>query len=139
MWTLRDLAEPAGTGPGVAPVVDSSITVAQELFAPYSEDLFSPELDVQALKGMLTQPLTIQVPVASNILAQGVEDESITLPKGKRDYICLVDNMLIIAGEDKPSKVSITPGSVLQELFPALEVTSPSNRKKALLMFINLV
>ncbi|DBA86774.1 TPA: hypothetical protein ACH3X1_016663 [Trebouxia sp. C0004] len=70
MWTLRDLAEPAGTGPGVAPVVDSSITVAQELFAPYSEDLFSPELDVQALKGMLTQPLTIQVPVASNILAQ---------------------------------------------------------------------
>jgi len=94
---------------------------------------------------------------------RGVEDESITLPKGKRDYICLVDNMLIIAGVDKTSKgqmaeadnnlikkhlgsramygrlqyiiligtagpdlkvnaMSITPGSVLQELFPAMEV-----------------
>jgi len=166
---------------------------------------------------------------------RGVEDESITLPKGKRDYLCLVDNMLIIAGEDKPSKgqmaeadndlikkhvgsnramygrlqyillfgtagpdlklnaMSITPGSVLQELFPAMEVrgcrpatrtwkdlmfaclntswsrmaiekykamhtmvllsycaafhfnitelqvTSPTNRQKALLMFINVV
>ena len=38
------------------------------------------------------------------MLFRGVEDESITLPKGKRDYICLVDNMLIIAGEDKPNK-----------------------------------
>jgi len=95
---------------------------------------------------------------------RGVEYESITLPKGKRDYICLVDNMLIIAGENKNSKgqmaeadndlikehlgsnramygrlqyiiligtagpdlkvnaMSITPGSVLQELFPATEV-----------------
>ena len=38
------------------------------------------------------------------VLFRGVEDESITLPEGKRDYICLVDNMLIIAGEDKTSK-----------------------------------
>ena len=59
----------AGTGLGIAPV-DSSLTVAQELFAPFSEDLFSPELDVQALKGMLTQPLRIQVPVASAVFAQ---------------------------------------------------------------------
>ena len=39
------------------------------------------------------------------VLFRGVEDESITSPKGKRDYFCLVDNMLIIAGEDKPSKI----------------------------------
>ena len=93
-----------------------------------------------------------------------MEDESITSPKGKRDYLCLVDNMLIIAGADKPSKgqmaeadydlmrkhvgsnramhgrlqyiiligtagsdlklnaMSISPGSALQELFPAMEV-----------------
>lgn len=41
------------------------------------------------------------------MLCRGVEDESITdviSPEGKRDYICLVDNMLIIAGEDKTSK-----------------------------------
>ena len=96
--------------------------------------------------------------------SRGVEDDSITLPKGKRDYLCLVDKMLIIAGEDKPSTsqmaeadndlvkkhvgsnrakygrlqyillfetagpdlklsaMSITPGSALQELFPAMEV-----------------
>ena len=41
------------------------------------------------------------------ILFRGVEDESITWPKGKRDYICLVDNMLIIGGEDKPSKAQM--------------------------------
>ncbi|KAL0033036.1 hypothetical protein WJX77_011809 [Trebouxia sp. C0004] len=39
--------------------------------------------------------------------SRGVEDESITSPKGKRDYICLVDNMLIIAGEDKTSKTQM--------------------------------
>jgi len=86
------------------------------------------------------------------------------LPKGKRDYLCLVDNMLIIAGEDKGNKsemaeadsdlikkhvgsniamygrlqyiiligtagpdmkvnaMSVTPGSILQEVFPAMEV-----------------
>ncbi len=41
------------------------------------------------------------------IFFRGVEDESITSPKGKRDYICLVDNMLIIAGEDKTSKTQM--------------------------------
>ena len=59
----------AGAGPGVA-LVDSSIPVAEELFAPFSQDLFSPELDIQALKGMLTQPLTTRVPVASSVYAQ---------------------------------------------------------------------
>ncbi len=86
------------------------------------------------------------------------------MPKGKRDYLCLVDNMLIIAGEDKGNKsemaeadsdlikkhvgsniamygrlqyiiligtagpdmkvnaMSVTPGSILQEVFPAMEV-----------------
>ncbi|KAL0033300.1 hypothetical protein WJX77_002388 [Trebouxia sp. C0004] len=39
--------------------------------------------------------------------SRGVEDDSITSPKGKRDYICLVDNMLIIAGEDKTSKTQM--------------------------------
>lgn len=100
------------------------------------------------------------------MLFRNVEDESITLPKGKRDFFCLVDNMLIIGGEDKPSKtqmaeadkdlikkhvgsnvamygrlkyiiligtagadlkfnaMSISPGSGLQELFPAMEVRS---------------
>ncbi|DBB01754.1 TPA: hypothetical protein ACH3X1_000374 [Trebouxia sp. C0004] len=156
--------------------IDSSLTVADQLFAPFSEDLFSAELDIHALQNMLTQPLTTQVPVASNIFTQycslmpplyrssttenarglisrfdaalaqtwptgsgselnytgfwdflgfklpefaqqyidcgvscsrGVEDESITSPKGKRDYICLVDNMLIIAGEDKTSKTQM--------------------------------
>ena len=98
------------------------------------------------------------------VLSRGVEDDSITLPKGKRDYICLVDKMLIIADEDKTSTtqmaeadndlfkkhvgsnramygrlqyivligtagpllklsaMSITPGSDLQEVFPAMEV-----------------
>ena len=32
------------------------------------------------------------------VLFRGVEGESITLPKGKQNYVCLVDNMLIIAG-----------------------------------------
>ncbi|KAL3137961.1 hypothetical protein ABBQ38_005208 [Trebouxia sp. C0009 RCD-2024] len=41
------------------------------------------------------------------VLFRGVEDESITSPQGKRDYICLVDNMLIIAGEDKTSKTQM--------------------------------
>ena len=41
------------------------------------------------------------------VLFRGVEDESITSPKGKRDYICLVDNMRIIAGEDKTSKTQM--------------------------------
>lgn len=41
------------------------------------------------------------------VLFRGVEDESITSPKGKRGYICLVDNMLIIAGEDKTSKTQM--------------------------------
>ncbi len=107
---------------------------------------------------------------------RGVEDESI---EGKRDYVCLVDNMLIIAGEDKPSEgqmdeadndhvkkhfasnramygrlqyiiligtagrylklnaMSITPGSVLQELFPAMEVRGcrPATRTWKDLMF----
>ncbi|KAL3142214.1 hypothetical protein ABBQ38_002562 [Trebouxia sp. C0009 RCD-2024] len=38
---------------------------------------------------------------------RGVEDESITLPKGKPDYICPLDNMLIIAGEGKTSKTQM--------------------------------
>ncbi|DBA81990.1 TPA: hypothetical protein ACH3X1_007693 [Trebouxia sp. C0004] len=165
----------SGTGPASTPI-DSSLTVADQLFAPFSEDLFSAELDIHALQNMLTQPLTTQVPVASNIFTQycslmpslyrssttenarglisrfdaalaqswptgsgselnyagfwdflgfklpefaqqyidcgvscsrGVEDDSITSPKGKRDYICLVDNMLIIAGEDKTSKTQM--------------------------------
>ena len=90
-----------------------------------------------------------------------MEDEDI---KGMRDYYCLVDNMLIIAGEAKENEdqmdeadndlakkhlasnramygrlqyiiligtagrhlklnaMSITPGSVLQEVLPAMEV-----------------
>ena len=41
------------------------------------------------------------------VLFRGVEDESITSPKGKLDYICLVDNMLIITGEHKTSKIQM--------------------------------
>ena len=59
----------AGTGPA-SPPIDSSMTVAEQLFAPFSEDLFSAELDIHALQRMLTQPLTTQVPVASNIFTQ---------------------------------------------------------------------
>ncbi|DBA76965.1 TPA: hypothetical protein ACH3X1_009558 [Trebouxia sp. C0004] len=153
-----------GTGPAYPPV-DSSSAIADQLFAPFPEDLFSAELDVHALKKMLTQPLTAQVPVISSVFTQycllmpalyrssttenarglisrfdsalaqlrptgsgselnhtgfwdslgfklpefaqqymdcgvscsrGVEDESIASPKGKRDYICLVDNMLVM-------------------------------------------
>ena len=59
----------AGTGPA-SPPTDSSFTIAEQLFAPFSEDLFSAELDIHALQKMLTQPLTTQVPVASDIFAQ---------------------------------------------------------------------
>ncbi|KAL0038563.1 hypothetical protein WJX77_010781 [Trebouxia sp. C0004] len=211
-----------GTGPAYPPV-DSSSAIADQLFAPFPEDLFSAELDVHALKKMLTQPLTAQVPVISSVFTQycllmpalyrssttenarglisrfdsalaqlrptgsgselnhtgfwdslgfklpefaqqymdcgvscsrGVEDESIASPKGKRDYICLVDNMLVMSYVWKApvchsdwncgTRVEVQynehlPGSGLQELFPAMEVTSPTNRQKALLMFINLV
>ena len=41
------------------------------------------------------------------ILLRGVEDESVTSPKGKRDYICLVDKMLIAAGTHKTSKTQM--------------------------------
>ena len=40
--------------------IDSSLTVADQLFAPFSEDLFSAELDIHALQNMLTQPLCMQ-------------------------------------------------------------------------------
>ena len=59
----------AGTGPA-SPLVDSSITVADQLFAPFSEELFSAELDIHALQKMLTQPLIAEVPVASDIFTQ---------------------------------------------------------------------
>lgn len=38
------------------------------------------------------------------MLFRGVEDGIITSSKRTRDYICLVDNMLIIAGAHKTSK-----------------------------------
>lgn len=41
------------------------------------------------------------------VLFGGVEDGNITSPKGKREYFCLVDNMLIIAGVDKTSKTQM--------------------------------
>ena len=59
----------AGTGPAFPPI-DSSVIIAEQLFAPFSEDLFSAELDIHALQKMLTQPLTTQIPVASNIYTQ---------------------------------------------------------------------
>ena len=43
----------AGTGPA-SPPIDSSLTIAEQLFAPFSEDLFSAELDIHALQKMLT-------------------------------------------------------------------------------------
>lgn len=38
------------------------------------------------------------------MLCRGVDDDSITLTKGRRDYVCLVDNMLVVAGVHKASK-----------------------------------
>ena len=111
---------------------------------------------------VLHQMLCLLVHEAGLHCFGGVEDDSIA--KGKRDYICLVDNMLTIVGSEKTSKgqmaegdsdliqkhlasdravygrlqyiiligtagpdlklnaMSITPGSALQELFPAMEV-----------------
>lgn len=58
------------------------------------------------------------------VLFRGVEDESITLPKGKRDYICLVDNMLIIVGKTrlvKPKWVRLTM-TLLRSMLAATEL-----------------
>ena len=38
-----------GTGPA-SPLIDSSATPAEQLFAPFSDDVFSAELDIQALQ-----------------------------------------------------------------------------------------
>ncbi len=64
--SLTALNYTAGTGPEIISY-DSSITVAEELFASFSEELFSPELDVQTLKRMLIQPVKVQVPVAAPV------------------------------------------------------------------------
>lgn len=46
----------AGTGPA-SPPIDSSLTLAEQLFALFSEDLFSAELDIIALQKILTSRL----------------------------------------------------------------------------------
>jgi len=194
--------------------------------------LASNQIDAKRHSVVFTVLSCLSVHEACLYCVRGVEDEDI---KGMRDYYCLVDNMMIIAGEARPSEdqmdeadddlakkhlasdramygrlryiiligtagrhlklnaMSISPGSVLQEVLPAMEVrgcrlatrtwkdvmlacaqhllvqdgnqqvqamctivlllyiasfhfsitelqvTSPTNRQKALLMFINLV
>ncbi|KAL0053708.1 hypothetical protein WJX82_009636 [Trebouxia sp. C0006] len=111
---------PAGTGPA-SPPIDSSSTTAEQLFAPFSEDLFSAELDIHALQKMLTQPLTTQgfgTPWVSSSLS-------------------LLSSILIVASlvaEALRMKVSLR-----QRASEITSVTSQINRQKALLMFINLV
>lgn len=69
-WLLAVLqSDTAGPEPASSSI-DPSATVADKLFAPFSEDLFSVELDIHRLKQMLTQPLTTQIPVASTVFTQ---------------------------------------------------------------------